>query len=635
MRRGIIIILFTLPSLAYGQVTNFAEIWRSQEYIGDKYFSQGLYESAIKSYKKEIEKSNVNPSATARIAESYKILGHYEMSRRYYDILANTGQLNDSKHFENYADVLLSSSNSKRALLYYEMALKEEPENKVIKDKILGINLNDEYTQNEQYIIIYPVPFNTEASEFGMRPFQDKFSYTSSNVSDLVIHHNYLRDHEGLSSVFIIDYDSSVAYEPEILDIKDYRIKNDGPIAISGDLIAISRNNKEKSEKKNNLGIYFYQEDENGKLVYSSDFPFNSPEHSVTHPSFNSTADTLYFASDIPGGFGGMDIYYTTLVGAVWLAPKNLGEPVNTAENEIYPFTDAGTLYFSSDGHAGLGGIDTYKVITQDGIKRAANMGYPLNTSWDDFGIYIDGDRGFISSNNPEGKGSDDIYEFQLLPIPVIIEPVAFRLSLSDISTNRPITEAKVSLIQEQDTLAYVSDSEGIIEDNIMPGNYQVDVFKHSFEEYSFPISVEEHVDIERDVEMTSSVVTHIVSPDSILFGYGKYLLLESAPTSELDAIVETLIEYPEFILEISAHTDSRGNKDYNQWLSMKRASSAANYILSSGIEESRVVQYGYGETKLLNNCRDGIKCSAKLHAVNRRIEFDFKREDPPEKPTN
>ena len=134
---------------------------------------------------------------------------------------------------------------------------------------------------------------------------------------------------------------------------------------------------------------------------------------------------------------------------------------------------------------------------------------------------------------------------------------------------------------------------------------------------------------------MGSSVVTHIVSPDSILFGYGKYLLLESAPTSELDAIVETLIEYPEFILEISAHTDSRGNKDYNQWLSMKRASSAANYILSSGIEESRVVQYGYGETKLLNNCRDGIKCSAKLHAVNRRIEFDFKRADPPEKPTN
>ena len=548
------------------------------------------------------------------------------MSRRYYDILANTGILETLKQYENYGDVLLSSSNSEKALEYYEMVLKEEPENKIIKDKILGISMNKEFIKNSQYIIINPVSFNSEASEFGMRPYKDKFCFTSARVSELVIHHNYLRGSEALSDIFIVDYDSIRASKPMVIELDNYRLKNDGPLSIAGELVAISRNKNHKSRGQNTLGIYFYKEDENGNLDYVSEFPFNSLAHSVTHPVFNSTGDTLYFTSDMPGGFGGMDIFYSILKGNVWLAPVNLGEPVNTSKNEIYPFFDMGALYFSSDGHPGLGGIDTYKLIEEDGDKIVSNLGYPLNTSWDDFGIYINGDHGFIASNNPDGKGSDDIYEFRLLPIP--IEPVEFKLSLIDNLDNSPITDAQVKLIQELDTMSYTSNREGVVKDKLLPGAYFVEVRKHSYKDFSFPIFLEERINIEKEVVLTSSIVTHIVSPDSILFKYGKYLLLESAPTSELDAIVETLNEYPEFLLEISAHTDSRGSQEYNQWLSDKRASSAANYLLSTGIDESRIIQKGYGETRLLNNCRDGVKCSAKFHAVNRRLEFDFKRID-------
>jgi tetratricopeptide (TPR) repeat protein len=119
MRPTLIIILLTISSLVHGQVTNFSELWRSEEYRGDRLFNQGLYESAIKSYMNEIEKNKVNARATGKIAESYKILGNYDLSRRYYDILANTGELKSAKHFENYADVLLSSANSEKALEYY------------------------------------------------------------------------------------------------------------------------------------------------------------------------------------------------------------------------------------------------------------------------------------------------------------------------------------------------------------------------------------------------------------------------------------------------------------------------------------------------------------------------------------
>ena len=628
MRQVIIIILLTISSLAHGQVTNFSELWRSQEYRGDRLFSQGLYESAIKSYMKEIEQNKVNARATAKIAESYKILGDYNASRKYYDILANTGQLESPKNFENYADVLLSSSNSAKALEYYKKALIEEPDNNIIKNKVLGITLNEKFTKNAQYTIINPVSFNSEASDFGMRPYKDKFCFTSSDISELVVHHNYLRDIENLSNVFVIEYDSGQINEPTILELDNYKLKNDGPLSFSGNLFAVSRNKNRKSQGHNTLGIYFYREDEKGKLVYDSEFPFNESTYSVTHPVFNSTGDTLFFASDMPGGFGGMDIYYSALVGVVWLAPINVGALINTAKNEIYPFVDQGILYFSSDGHPGLGGIDTYKVTEVDGNSEISNLGYPLNTSWDDFGIYINDDHGFIASNKPEGQGSDDIYEFHLLPIPRIIEPVEFSLTLSDVSNSSPIVDAQVKFIQDVDTIAYTSNVEGVVIDSLMPGNYLVEVEKHSYEDYSFDLSLEERINIEKKIELTSSIVTHIVSPDSILFKYGKYLLLDTAPTTELDAIVQTLNDYPEFMLVISAHTDSRGKSEYNQWLSEKRAASAANYILSNGIEGSRIIQKGYGETMLLNNCRDGVRCSAKFHAVNRRLEFDFKRID-------
>ena len=628
MRPTLLIILLSFSSLTYSQVTNVAEVWLSEEHKGNSRFDQGLYESAIESYLKEIEKNKVNANATAQIAESYKLIGQYDLSRKYYDVLANTGQLNDTKHFENYADVLLSASDHEKALEYYEMVLEQEPDNKVIKDKIFGIKKKEEFIKNAQYIIINPVSFNTSASEFAMRPYRDKFSYTTSGASELVIHHNYLRDIETLSDVYIIDYDSGTASSAVLLELDKYRVKNDGPISSAGKLTAISRNNKHRSSRQNTLGIYLYSEDEDGELVYDSEFPFNSSTHSVTHPVFNSTGDTLYFASNMDGGYGKMDIYYSTLVSSVWMSPINLGGLVNTAKNEIYPFIDEGSVYFSSDGHPGLGGIDTYRLIEEDGKGKIANLGYPLNTSWDDFGIYINDNKGFIASNNPGGKGSDDIYEFYLIPIPIVIMPVELSLLLTDESNNMPIREAEVKLIHDLDTMAYTSNIDGMVIDSLMPGNYQVEVKKRSYEDYTFDISLEERVDIEKNVELISSVVTHIVSPDSILFKYGKYLLLDTAPTMELDAIINTLEEYPEFNLKISAYTDSRGKSAYNQWLSDKRASSAANYILSTGIDASRIIQKGYGESRLLNNCSDGIKCSAKFHAVNRRLEFDFIRQE-------
>jgi outer membrane protein OmpA-like peptidoglycan-associated protein len=307
-----------------------------------------------------------------------------------------------------------------------------------------------------------------------------------------------------------------------------------------------------------------------------------------------------------------------------------MGEPINTRKNEIYPFNDKGIFYFSSDGHAGLGGFDTYKLEYEKRKKIISNLGYPINSSWDDFSIYIEDDHGFISSNDPKGKGEDDIYEFQLLPRPKVIDSVQVNLSILDNLNDYAVDSAVIQIISDLDTAHYISDENGTVTDKFMPGSYTVNVEKVPYVNYSFVIHVEEGDNLKQMVRLEPAIALHTVSPDSIIFKFGEYTLLEIAEI-ELDDIVKTMNDYPELQLEVSAHTDSRGTHEFNLWLSERRAETAANYIISQGIDSARVHEKGYGETRLLNNCRDGIRCSDKLHDVNRRIEFDFKRKEDTE----
>ena len=204
MSKAFAIILISCSTLAYGQLTNFKEIWKDHSFKGDELFEAGLYEEAIEHYKLEIEAKKNSIHATARIAECYKILGKYTLSKGYYDILSRTGRLDSIKDQQNYANVLLSSGHPKEALDYYKIVAALQPDNKVIRNKINGILSWDEFYEYEEYVNIQAVPFNTKYSEYGLRPFGDGISFTSSRVSDLVIQHNYLRGAEGLTDVYVL-----------------------------------------------------------------------------------------------------------------------------------------------------------------------------------------------------------------------------------------------------------------------------------------------------------------------------------------------------------------------------------------------------------------------------------------------
>jgi outer membrane protein OmpA-like peptidoglycan-associated protein len=345
------------------------------------------------------------------------------------------------------------------------------------------------------------------------------------------------------------------------------------------------------------------------------------------HPALTVDEDTLYFASDMPGGFGGMDIFYSVFVGESWSSPVNVGDAVNTSADEIFPFTDSGKLYFSSDGHEGLGGLDIYVWNRyEEETNSVVNLGYPINSGWDDFSIFLRNNKGYMASNRPGGLGNDDIYEIELLEIPEeVIAETILKLDVTDYLNSEGIETASINLLDKtlNTELTFFTNEEGALDETIPSASYTLTVSKSGFEIFEtemdlidVPMRVEE-IFLKPDFNFES------ISLDSILFELNDFRLSGGAQ-SEIDDIIDIMKKYEEVNLEVAAHTDSRGEASYNSWLSEMRAASTANYLIDKGIPFERINISGYGEEQLLNHCKDGVDCSEEQHSINRRIEFRF-----------
>lgn len=400
--------------------------------------------------------------------------------------------------------------------------------------------------------------------------------------------------------------------------MKNYLSSNDGPISQADRFIAISRNNgKSKKNINNTLGIFFYTLQDDEELVLDSEFLFNSKLYSNTHPWLNTLGDTLYYVSNMQGNYGGYDIYYSVLSDYKWSIPVNLGGEINTSANELFPMIDDSLLYFSSNGHKGLGGLDNYKVNLSKETKEVMNLGFPLNSGFDDMSIYIESDAGYIASNRPGGMGMDDIYQFKITPAP----KATISIKVIDNLNNMPVEDVLVSYKTFTDSLSIKTANDGTISAVVVPDNFIFHVIKEGYEHESFPIIIHNGDEYEKTVYLEPIIDLEVIAPDSIMFHLGKFEL-KAIAEEELLLIEESMKKYPHLRLMIAAHTDSRGSTEYNQKLSEKRARSTFDYLVKLGVDPSRITSVGYGETKLINDCKDGVKCSKEEHAANRRIEF-------------
>jgi peptidoglycan-associated lipoprotein len=357
-------------------------------------------------------------------------------------------------------------------------------------------------------------------------------------------------------------------------------------------------------------------------------FPLNKEEtYSVGDPFITPDGKGLYFTSDMPGGLGGTDIYYCarTMDGS-WAQPINLAN-INTAGNERTPYLDAaGNLYFSTDGDKGMGGLDIYRALRQGNTFTAKqNLGYPINSAQDDFAyVPFTDSTGYLSSNRMSGKGSDDIYSFSPLPV------VSYHLQgiVYDKDSRLPVTNTLVTLGKTgAGEFKVTTDASGRFNFKLNENSeYKLRGEKKGYlADYLNPFStagLAPNAVVTKNLYLNKIELRKTFRLQNIYYDLDQWYIRPDA-AAELDKLVKIMQENPTLVIELGSHTDSRADDDYNMALSRRRANAAAEYIITTGdIDEDRIIARGYGESRLLNRCGNGVKCSEAAHQLNRRTEF-------------
>ena len=353
----------------------------------------------------------------------------------------------------------------------------------------------------------------------------------------------------------------------------------------------------------------------------------NSENYSVKNPAVSPDGKVLFFASDMAGGMGKFDIYMAPINkdGSVG-EPSNLGQKLNTEGQEMFPFVSAdNTLYFSSDGHLGLGGMDVFFTKLVDGkVGPIRNVGVPVNGNADDFAFSINNEtgEGLVSSNREGGAGSDDVYIVKVLQpicdvlVTVLIKDRNTGLALSNTSVNITDTEGNIigtKMSSERGEVNY------IIECNT---NLYLTASKEAYESGS--ANVEGTSDEEVSVEILLDPIDEIILADKVLLNPIYFDFDKSNITAqgafELDKLVQLMTKYESIVIRAESHTDARGSAKYNQSLSERRALTTAQYVIAQGVDANRISGFGMGEAKPVNDCGSG--CSEEEHQMNRRSEF-------------
>ena len=695
-------------------LVGFASFSQTQkEKYANQLFEQLAYLEASDVYsdiaEKQIKRNEVDINILIRAAESSYLCRKYEASHKYYSAANNIESLT-GLNLNRFIDCSLRAGNY-QSLNEISLKFPELADGNGMKlDQVKSYHEEleryaDEYEINE-------FGHNSDEGDYSAFLAEDKIYFSSSRNGLGYTHDSYSWDGTNYTNVFVLD--SLNAPKPNIVNSVMSEL-HDGPLYIdveSGKAF-LSRTEFIKRGKKEVKHVKLYITDYNsGEFGPWIPFKHNNPEYNVGHAALSSDGQTLYFASDMPGGFGGSDLYKSILVNGEWSDPVNLGEGINTSGEELFPFVDEyDMLYFSSNGYYGIGGLDIYK-IQIEGIDRdkPENLGAGVNSSMDDFSLVLDEDGSFGYFSSDRGESAiDRIYSVKIKPITGTllvtakdllkdkkIDDVEMYLVDLDTGDSTLITMNSAGLyeIPVQNRRDYIIvgakkdyESEGPIylntdnlrrnesiekdlmftqthydikvktvvkgTDEVCPNVSGTFIDPVTGEEINFVtdingvamVNIENHHDyeviarkkgyldlndfvhtdasvlIELDLKMQEIKEDVTFEIKNILYDLAKWYLRPESMV-ELDKLVEFLKVNDNIRVELSSHTDSRASRSYNQTLSQKRAQSCVDYLIDHGIDASRIVAKGYGESKLLNECSDGVECSEEEHQRNRRTEI-------------
>jgi peptidoglycan-associated lipoprotein len=608
-------------------------------------FTELRYQDATAHLEKGLKKID-DADARRALAESYTFTNRNAEAKNEYEILALSSSYTDQDRIA-YGQVLMSLTDYQAAETIFSGILSRDPANAMAQSLRNSCRKVAEMQSDSARYVVTPVFTSGVSTAYAPRVVNGMIYFSGTREGS-----GEKDPYTGLLFTDLYEATMDGVNFGQSQKVTGVNGKyHDGIAAFSNDgsMMVLTRsnygtNNRLTSNENdiNTMQLYQATKDSDGKWKEPQLISFCNDRFMYAHPEWSSDGKTLYFSSDMSGGFGGMDLYAVRYDNGVWGQPTNLGALVNTAGNEVFPaLRSDDSLYFSSTAHQTLGGLDIMYSLKQNNQWSApVHLSYPLNSPFDDFGVAFTGNKstGFFSSDR---SGRDQIYSFSANEMVY---------SLSGLITRKfddsPIENAKITVTNLTDGIEEVieTDDVGMFEMGLLPGkDYRVRIEREGFFAVTENFSTLNDAD-ERDTKMNVALLD-LSNPDqtgngndtnglpkgldqnapykipNILWDYNKWDIREDA-RPYLDYVAKLLKDNPGLKIEVSSHCDSRGSEFFNDRLSEKRAKAVSEYLVKKGVRRSMLISRGYGKARLINRCSDGVTCTEDEHQANRRTEF-------------
>ncbi len=644
MKNIITLVLILIASFSYAQ----KKLKRA-----DNFFNKMWYVEAAKEYETIVMKGDYSFEVLKKLADSYYFNTDMKNASKWYETLVSEyPDKVEAEYIFKYANTLAGIGEYKKAKKWMQkFTQKAEKEDSRVEKFNQEKNPIETIVNMEPQFELKNLSINTQYSDFGPMYFGKQLVYASAQDSSVFHSRKYRWNEQPYSDLFLGNINALQT------DVRRSRIfseiintpYHEATVAFSPDekKVYFTRNNYDGGLQKDEQGVSHLKlysatsikySDKYLKWVNIRELPFNSDYYSVGHPSVSKDGRKLFFTSDMPGTIGGTDIFVVDILGNnEYSEPKNLGPQINTPGREMFAYITERALYFASDGHQGLGGLDVFEsVLEKESFTTPINLAAPLNSTLDDFGYIVQEgtSKGYVCSNRKSGKGDDDIYSFERFELPC---NQYINGSVIDQRRKIPVENVLVQLKDKDgsvigETKTKINGTFTFEDNYLCSASYDIEVSKEEYKNNSKSLTTTDingetnSITLTIEKELNKLIISENgilkINIDIIYFDLGKSYIRDDAAT-ELNKVVSLMNEYPEMIIKIESHTDSRGSDAYNLKLSKRRAKATGDYIISQGISKERIESaIGYGETQLINNCENGVECTDKLHDANRRSEF-------------
>jgi outer membrane protein OmpA-like peptidoglycan-associated protein len=611
-------------------------------------FDSYNFEDAIFSYEELIAKGYSTDDVYKNLGNANYFNANYEAAANWFGKLLALDSISiDPEYFYKYAQSLKSLKKYEASdawMRKFETTKEQDNRGKLFlksEDYLTKIKENSgRYTIKNSSI-------NSKASDFA--PSFNGSQLVFSTARDSGITSKNI--HQWTGKAFLNLYEATINNDDNLTDLTSLSKKLNKKTHESS--TAFTKDGKTMYFTRNNSENGSFTRDDDGvsrlkiykatlidkQWVNITELPFNSDSYSVAHPTLSPDESKLFFASDMPGTLGASDIFMVAInPDGTYGTPVNLGAKINTEARETFPFiTASNKLYFSSDGHPGLGGLDIFALdleTLENGVIQ--NVGTPVNSEEDDFTFIINEStrKGYFASNRKDGLGSDDIYSF-VENTPLNFSCITMlRGIVKDEKTNEFLPDARFTVLNSNGEIITqgMSDSQGnfTLEGDCTKGDYTIVASKTDYKKTTINFTNKGEAEITNlEIALKSSIDEAAMGDDlakklnleKIYFDFDKANIRRDAQVV-LEKVVAYLKQYPNTNIQIGSHTDARGNDNYNLSLSNRRAKATLQYLITQGIDKNRLSAQGYGETNLTNNCDNTTKCSEEEHQLNRRSVF-------------